>query len=28
VDLGGRAVDLRGVRRHGSYLFLRYAVRR
>jgi len=28
VDLAGRAVDLRGVRRHGSYLFLRYAVRR
>jgi riboflavin biosynthesis pyrimidine reductase len=27
VDLGGRAVDLLGVRRHESYLFLRYALR-
>jgi len=28
VDLGGRAVDLLGVRRHESYLFLRYGMRR
>jgi riboflavin biosynthesis pyrimidine reductase len=28
VDLGGRPVDLLGVRRHESYLFLRYALRR
>jgi riboflavin biosynthesis pyrimidine reductase len=28
VDLGGRAVDLLGIRRHGSYVFLRYALRR
>jgi len=27
VDLGGRAVGLLGVRRHESYLFLRYALR-
>jgi riboflavin biosynthesis pyrimidine reductase len=28
VDLSGRAVDLLGVRRHGSYVFLRYGLRR
>ena len=28
VDLSGRAVDLLGVRRHESYLFLRYALQR
>jgi riboflavin biosynthesis pyrimidine reductase len=28
VDLGGRAVELRDVRKHESYLFLRYALRR
>ncbi|MFL5312224.1 MAG: dihydrofolate reductase family protein [Myxococcales bacterium] len=28
VDLGGRGVDLLDVRRHESYLFLRYALRR
>jgi riboflavin biosynthesis pyrimidine reductase len=28
LDLGGRRVDLLGVRRHDSYLFLRYALRR
>jgi riboflavin biosynthesis pyrimidine reductase len=28
VDLSGRSVDLLGVRRHGSYLFLRYDLRR
>ena len=28
LDLAGRPVDLLGVRRHESYLFLRYALRR
>jgi riboflavin biosynthesis pyrimidine reductase len=28
ADLAGRPVDLLGVRRHGSYLFLRYALQR